>query len=150
MTDQFKEMNIKELVFRNKATMSAKMEADASKYEGYIPGRNGYNFPNKDGSYTIAYIRSDILTKKHELCHAKYYYSAKYRKEVQELWDSLSNENQKTIEMFLQKCGYKKEFFLDEFQAYATTEKNPDNFFGLKRGTLNGSANFIKLVQLQF
>jgi hypothetical protein len=126
-------MNIKELVFKNKADMSAKMEAAACEYEGFVPGRSGYNFPNKDGSYTIAYIRSDIITKNHELCHAKYYFDAKYRENVRVLWDSLSCEEQLIIKKFLKRCGYKEEFFLDEFQAYWFSEKEPRKFFGLKR-----------------
>lgn len=129
-------MNVKELVFKSKADMSAKMESFACEYEGFVPGRNGYNFPNKDGSYTIAYVNSDIITKKHELRHAKFYFDAEYRDEVQKLWNSFNCEEQSVVKIFLKRCGYKEEFFLDEFQSYATTEKDPDKFFGLKRGTL--------------
>jgi hypothetical protein len=126
-------MNIKELVFDNRKEMVSKMEANACDYEGYIPGRNGYNFPNKDGSYTISYIRGDVLTKLHELRHAIYYFDDSYRKKVDKLWNSFSLEEKTTIEKFLSNCGYKKENFPDEFQAYWFTEHNPRKFFGLKK-----------------
>lgn len=123
--------SIKELVFKTKEEMSSKMESSASEYEGFVPGRNGYNFPNKDGSYTIAYVKSDIMTKNHELRHAKYYFDIKYREEVQTLWNSFNCKDQSVVKKFLERCGYKEEFFLDEFQAYWFTEKNPRRFFGL-------------------
>jgi hypothetical protein len=125
-------MNVKELVFKSRDEMSEKMESSACEYEGFVPGRNGYNFPNKDGSYTIAYIKGDILTKMHELRHAMYFFDSKYRKEVEDLWSSFSCEDRTVIEKFLAKCGYHKDMFLDEFQAYWFTEKNPRKFFGLK------------------
>ena len=127
---------IKELVFKSKAEMSKKMESSACDYEGYVPGRNGYNFPNKDGTYTISYVKGDILTKMHELRHAMYFFDPEYRKEVNKLWLSLSCEDRNIIEKFLGKCGYNKKVFLDEFQAYWFTEQEPRKFFGLKRETL--------------
>lgn len=126
-------MNIKELVFKNRTEMSKQMERSACEYEGYVPGRNGYNFPNKDGSYTIAYIKGDVLTKRHEMCHARYYFEPDYRKRVGELWSTFSHQEQTIIKTFLAKCGYKEEVFLDEFQAYWFSECEPRKFFGLKR-----------------
>lgn len=125
-------MSIIELVFTTKKEMIAKMEADACVYEGFVPGRNGYNFPSAKNSYTIAYVKGDVLTKTHEKRHAIFFFDKEYREEVQKLWDSLGAKNQSIIEKFLEKCGYDRKVFLDEFQAYATTEKNPDNFFGIK------------------
>jgi hypothetical protein len=126
-------MNIKELVFRTREEMAVKMESKACEYEGFVPGRNGYNFPNKDGSYTIAYVKGDVLTKRHELRHAMYFFNQDYRAEIEKLWSSFSCGERLTIEKFLSKCGYKKEQFLDEFQAYWFTEKDPRRFFGLKK-----------------
>jgi len=126
-------MNIRELVFKDKKEMSIKLEQQACKYEGYISGRNGYNFSNTDGSYTIAYIQGDTLTKMHELRHAKFYFDPNYRVEVEKIWSSFTSEEQIVIEKFLSKCGYKKELFRDEFQAYWFTEKEPRKFFGLKK-----------------
>jgi len=86
-------MDIKELVFKNREEMTQELQRSANIYEGYIPGRIGFNFPNANGSYTIAYIKGDIHTKKHELLHAKYYINAEYRKYVRDLWNSLDPED---------------------------------------------------------
>ncbi len=129
-------MNVIFKEFISKKEMTIAMESSACAYEGFVPGRTGYNFPNKDGSYTIGYIRGDTLTKMHELRHAIYFFDADYRARVQKMWNSLKCEDKIAIEKFLGRCGYKKEVFLDEFQAYTTTEKDPDKFFGLKRGSL--------------
>jgi hypothetical protein len=126
------QMIIKEFIFNTKTEMVLKMEAEACKYEGYIPGRNGYNFPNNDGSYTIAYIKNDIITKKHEQLHAKFYFDSEYRKKVQKIWCSFSEKEQTVIQNFLSKCGYRPENFLDEFQAYLMSEPNPERLFGIK------------------
>lgn len=122
-----------ELVFKDRQEMTKKMEPCACEYEGFVRGRNGYNFPNKDGSYTVAYVKGDILTKQHEMCHARYYFDPDYRSEVEKLWASFEHEDQVIIKKFLKRCGYKEEVFLDEFQAYWFTETNPRRFFGLKK-----------------
>lgn len=127
---------LKELVFTNIDEMSKQLEKRASEYEGYVPRRTGYNFPNKDGTYTIAYIKGDYLTKMHERRHAMYYLNSDYRKYINELWSSLDPAVKRDIEKFLKRCGYKDSVIIDEFQAYAFTEKEPDKFFGLKKGTL--------------
>ena len=125
-------MNIIEMVFINKQEMNMKMEKGACKYEGYVTGRIGYNYPTEKG-YVIAYIKGDTLTKLHELKHAKYYYDASYRDQVNKLWSSFSDKEQTIITKFLNRCGYPQKVYLDEFQAYWYTEKDPRKFFGLKR-----------------
>ena len=127
------DFDIKEFIFNNVYEMSQKMECEACLYEGHIKGRQGYNFPNKDGSYTIAYIKGDIVTKKHEMRHAMFFFDKEYRKEVIDLWNSFSEKEQDTIEKFLCKCGYKREQYIDEFGAYWFSEQNPRRFFGLKK-----------------
>ncbi len=124
---------VKEFIFDTKKEMTQKMECEACKYEGFIPGRHGYNFPNKDGSYTISYLRGDMLTKMHELRHAKFYFDPVYRKEVLVLWNSFDPNEQAIIENFLNKCGYPSNVHLDELQAFWFTEKDPRKFFGLKK-----------------
>lgn len=124
---------VKEHVFTNRQEMSLKMEKMACEYEGYVPGRTGYNFPNKDGSYTIAYLKGDTLTKNHELYHARYYFDPEHREKTKKLWLNLKPEERMIIENFLSRCGYKRDVFLDELQAYWFSEKDPRKFFGLKR-----------------
>lgn len=133
----YNKMRLIELVFVSKKEMNEKMEKDANNYEGYIPGRNGYNFPNKDGSYTIAYLKGDFSTKNHEIRHAMFYFNKMYRKMVFNFWKSMDLKVKKTIISFLIKCGYKEECIIDEFQAYACTEDNPNKFFGLKKESLD-------------
>lgn len=123
--------------FDNIQEMSKEMKKKASDYEGYVPGRIGYNFPNKDGSYTIAHVKGDIHTKNHELRHAEYYFNEQYRNAVNDLWSSLDEDTKHTIEQFLKRCGYCQAVFVDEFQAYLFTEKEPEKFFGLKKGTFS-------------
>lgn len=127
-----------EIVFHDISKMSEEMEKYSVKYEGYIPGRIGYNFPNEDGSYTIAYLKGDYATKMHELRHAMYYLDSDYRNYINNLWSSLDDNTKRIIECFLKRCGYAESIFIDEFQAYAFTEKDPEKFFGLKKGSFFG------------
>jgi hypothetical protein len=117
----------------------------SSVYEGDVKGRIGFNFPLKTvdfkkyklfepyGSlvdYVIVYKKGDILTKKHELLHAKYFIDSEYRKEVNELWGSFSDSYRKNVLNMLKKMNYPDDhsILLDEFQAYYFSEQ--PNFFG--------------------
>jgi hypothetical protein len=138
-------MGLKEIEFKSANAMTQEMEKFASAYEGYVPGRIGYNFPNDDGSYTIAYIKGDYATKMHELRHARYYLDSQYRNEVNKIWSLLDNDTKRTIERFLKRCGYSESVLIDEFQAYAFTEKDPEKFFGLKKGSLKDHGMMSKI-----
>jgi hypothetical protein len=113
-------------------------------YEGPIKDRIGFNFPmsvvkqvdpksillSYEADYFIGYQKSDIIAKRHELQHAKYYMDPVFQREVKELWDSFSSSFQtRTIQRLL-KMNYPNnpDLLLDEFQAYYFTEKS--NFFG--------------------
>jgi hypothetical protein len=117
----------------------------ADKYEGKISGRYGLNFPfhlmkSKKSSkfiskilkyqaeYLIAYKKGDIVTKKHEMQHAKYYIDSEYRDSIKKLWDSFDSKYKSNVISMLGKMGYPEHVMLDEFQAYYYTEKT--NFFG--------------------
>ena len=117
----------------------------ADKYEGKISGRYGLNFPfhlmkSKNPSkfiskilkyqaeYLIAYKKGDIVTKKHEMQHAKYYIDSEYRDSIKKLWDSFDSKYKSNVISMLGKMGYPEHVMLDEFQAYYYTEKT--NFFG--------------------
>lgn len=106
------------------------MEKSATNYEGFIKNRIGYNFPskfivqnipdfNKDlHKYVIAYIRGDLQVKKHELCHALFYLSEKYKKVWIKKWNLLNPNIKQKIEKKLKYMGYSDSFIIDEFQAY--------------------------------
>jgi hypothetical protein len=115
----------------------------ANAYEGFIPGRIGFNFPMRlvkklhptctiakyDADYVIVYKKGDIATKRHEVQHAKYDMDPSYRKDIQTLWDSLSINFQEKVRSTLGRMNYpdRPSLLLDEFQAYYFTEKK--NFF---------------------
>ena len=119
----------------------------ADLYEGHVMNRQGFNFPMKivqtfckrnvgkkyigyinKCDYVIAYKDGDILTKKHELQHAKYFTDPSFVHKVRELWDSFPLNYQKKVTNMLIKMGYPADKILDEFQAYYFTEKQ--SFFG--------------------
>lgn len=81
----------------------------------------------KDIKYIVVYKKGDIITKKHELQHAKYYLDENFRKEVANLWDSFNNKFKKRALEMLKKMNYPDHVIMDEFQAYYFTEK--PNFF---------------------
>ena len=116
----------------------------ADKYEGHVKSRIGFNFPLsrlvfssypqlkafQDCQYAIVYKRGDVLTKKHELQHAKYYMDPQFKQEVLKLWTSFSEKFRSNALGMLRRMNYQDnmEILLDEFQAYYFTEK--PNFFG--------------------
>lgn len=81
-------------------------------------------------NYIIAYLDGDILTKHHELQHARFYVDKLFRKRVEDAWSSLDAKKRLNIETFLTKLGYPEDVWIDEFQAYYLTEK--PNFFGIR------------------
>ncbi len=126
-------MKIVERVFKSREEMAKEMQLLANAWEGQVPGRHGYNFPNKDGSYTIAYLKNDLLTKRHEMSHAQFFFSQDWRDKILQEWNNLTTEEQTVVTKFLTRCGYKTEHHLDEFGAYWTTERWPRKYFGLKK-----------------
>ena len=124
------------------------LEPIAEEYEGKINGRYGFNFPfniiRKDNkskiitnimkhndmkpNYVVVYKKGDIMTKKHELQHAKYYIDKEYRETVQKMWDSFDSKYKSNVISMLKRMGYPEHVMIDEFQAYYFTEKS--NFFG--------------------
>jgi hypothetical protein len=121
----------------------------ADSYEGKMPDRIGINFPInilgkefkdfKDNKifeykdkvkYVIVYKKGDIITKKHELLHSKFYIDKEYNKKIKSMWNDMNSLSKKKVIQMLKKMGYpeKEEILIDEFQAYYYTEKS--NFFG--------------------
>lgn len=133
------------LVFDNRDQMNNKLENISQKREAIkkIIYR-GHNFPGKflnfdigipkDTCYIIGYVKNDHQTIKHEFYHAKFHFDKKYRNEIEKIWNSLTTKEQKDITYQLFNMGYKKEFHLDEFQAYLYSEppRNNKNFWKIK------------------
>lgn len=79
--------------------------------------------------YIIAYLDGDVLTKRHELQHAKFYKDHAFRANVKNIWSMMDGRKRQHIEGFLKRMGYPEDVWIDEFQAYYLTEK--PNFFGI-------------------
>lgn len=142
------------LEFANMQTMTSWLEPVSTFVEGKTTTcRIGHNFSiveynnyiqhvNKNGiepintmlkrhtniKYIIGYVRGDVKTKKHELCHALFYVDKGYNEKMMNLWESLAPLTKRRIEDFLNRLGYPHNKHIDEFQAYYNTEKG--NFFG--------------------
>lgn len=135
------------IMYLSSSDIPADLLEISDAYEGVSYPRVGFNFPlsflrthtprhsltSYDADYVIGYPEKDILTKRHELQHAKYYMDSSYRASIQSLWNSFpSTFQKKVIQQLLQmKYPNRMEILLDEFQAYYTTEK--PNFFGKVR-----------------
>ena len=138
------EDDILHIIYNRKEQLPASILEICDQYEGKIPQRIGTNFPmdfvkkmipshpllKYNAKYVIAYQKGDIVTKKHEMCHAAFYLDPDYRKKIETMWTSFSKTYQKKVYQMLQKMKYPNnpQILLDEFQAYYFTEKS--NFFG--------------------
>ena len=119
------------LEFDSISNMSKIMEKSATHYEGFIKNRIGFNFPakfiignipyyNKNlHKYVIGFLKGDTQTKRHEICHAKFYISEKYRKFWIKKWNVLNSNIRHKITIKLNYMGYNDEVIVDEFQAYS-------------------------------
>lgn len=121
------------LIFNNTDCMNRKLSKISETRESNKKVEyRGHNFPGhlldfdigvyEDNFYVIAYVEKDHNAKNHELCHAKYYYDVPYRKNVDDLWNSLHCKKKAEIVQTLNKMGYREEFHIDEFQAYLYSE----------------------------
>ena len=134
------------IVYDDKHALPSDIEKIASFYEGHVTGRIGFNFPMKavvecktrvstcvstykdKADYVIVYKKGDIVTKLHELQHAKFFMDLSFREEVALLWNNFSTRFQERATAMLKKMNYPDHVLLDEFQAYYFTESS--NFFG--------------------
>jgi len=119
------------LEFNSISDMNQIMEKSATHYEGFIKNRIGYNFPSKFiigniphynknlHQYIIGYVRGNNKVKTHELCHAKFYTSEKYRKYWTKKWNILNINIRQKITKKLKYMGYNDQVIIDEFQAYS-------------------------------
>ena len=137
-------------VYTTKEMIPEEVNHMATRYEGAVPARTGWNMPmsivekykTKESlfipylslaDYVIIYQRGDIQTKKHELLHALYSMNPNYRSHVNGVWESLTTKEQERIHSVLRELHYPNDpaILLDEFQAYYYTEK--PSFFGIRR-----------------
>ncbi len=132
------------IIYKNITNIPNDIISISNKYEGNIKTRIGFNIPmsfikkidpkhiytHYNVDYIIVYKKGDILTKNHELQHAKFHMDKQYREQVYSLWNSLTITYKNNVIKLLKKMNYpnNEDILIDEFQAYYFTEKK--NFFG--------------------
>lgn len=100
------------------------------EFIGYLKGRQ---IPEKQSTthlkellkyknnvqHVVGYVEGDIMTKRHQLRHAKYHTNIVYRSYVYELWDRMAEaEKHKIVEHFRSLHGLKHmDDIVDAFQA---------------------------------
>lgn len=138
-------------IYRTRQDVPQEIYRLATLYEGLLPHGQGWNLPAiwikshspmgsplrallGDAEYLIVYPKGDLQTKKHELLHAEYAMNPDYRAQVRSDWLSLTSSQQQRVHQVLLSLGYPNdpELLLDEFQAYAATER--PSFFGIHKG----------------
>lgn len=72
--------------------------------------------------YLIATVEGDSGTLDHELLHAHFYLNADYRKKAQALVKAMRPELRKQIGQHLKEKKYAKSVFVDEINAFLSTE----------------------------
>ena len=133
------------IIYKNAKDIPKNILQLANAYEGDKMSRIGFNIPisfikkhdknnevllkHKNIEYIIVYKKGDVITKMHELQHAKYHMDSKFKESVKKLWESLTEKYKTNVLKMLKKMGYPDDdnILLDEFQAYYYTEKS--NFF---------------------
>ena len=124
--------------------MNRLLDEISGDIDGLSTARLGHNFPvtavpeshpihselQPGVQYVVAYLKGDIGTLKHELAHARFATDENYHQEVVAFWAALGDPEKATITAFLKRLGYSDAALIDEFQAYAVTEKS--NFFGVR------------------
>ncbi len=124
----------------NRNKMNDLLDPISNVYEGFLPNREGHNFPSsfipknhllacykEKCKYVIGIYNSKSI--KHELLHAKYYIDVEYRSRIHKEWEELSEKTRSHIQSFLRRLGYSDRVMIDEYQAYRYSEAA--NFFGI-------------------
>lgn len=123
------------LEFDSICEMRNLLESSATKYEGFIENRVGYNFPSsyihttlpglkQSHKYVIGYLKGDKKTAIHEMCHAMFYCDNSYRKKWTKKWNSLNFIDKRKISKKLTAMGYSNNVLIDEYQAYSQDFSN--------------------------
>jgi hypothetical protein len=89
-------------------------------YDIYTPKSN----PSKKKFCVIGTFRN--MDVDHELAHGFYYLRTKYKKEMNELYNSLTVSQRNRMHLYLKEEGYSPAEYRDETQAYFSTSTNAD------------------------
>jgi len=77
-------------------------------------------YQKKNYRYIITKCEDDKSTLEHEKKHVLFYFNKKYRNYIKSIWESLNDDIKNIIIEYLNT--YHKKLYIDEFQAYITTE----------------------------
>lgn len=80
--------------------------------------------------YLIGSLGKDKKTMKHEICHGLYFTDIEYKRSVNKLIKSMSNDVKSKINEWLEDLGYHKSVFIDETQAYLSTDGSLKSIIG--------------------
>lgn len=72
--------------------------------------------------YIIGCLKGNAKTLSHEICHGMFYLNPEYKKEVTKLVKALPVKIRTGMEKMLAKNGYTKRVFVDEINAYLSTD----------------------------
>lgn len=83
--------------------------------------------------YVVAFVKGETNMKLHCLRHARFFIDYRYRSRVEHVWRNLDMRTKFQIAQALDSMGYPEHLWIDEFQAYITTEHK--GFFGFQQDT---------------
>lgn len=72
--------------------------------------------------YIIGCLKGNSKTLDHEIAHGLFYLNSEYKKEATKLVKALPKKLRISMEKYLAKSGYTKRVFIDEINAYFSTD----------------------------
>lgn len=99
---------------------------ELTEYEQELSHLIRENRPKEGPFYVIASLEKDKSTIDHEIAHALFHLNKNYRLDMTTLVIKMNQEfpeNKERLKNYLNELGYNEKVFVDEFQAYLSTEK---------------------------
>jgi hypothetical protein len=94
---------------------------------GYKWKNSGYNEEVEAGKfYIIGCLKGNAKTLDHEISHGMFCLNSEYKKEATKLVKALPVKIRTSMEKMLAKGGYTKQVFIDEINAYLSTDSKED------------------------
>lgn len=93
---------------------------DYNRYDSLMKGIAEYINEDSKGqaSYLIGFFGKQKSALKHEMAHGLFYICEDYKNDIQQLFNSLSDNIKLGIKDTIMKAGYAESSVIDEFQAY--------------------------------
>lgn len=89
---------------------------------GQCVNKLGYRETVDTKFYIIGALKGNEKTLQHEICHGLFYLNTEYKKEATKLVKALPKRIRISMEKMLTKYGYTKQVFIDEINAYFSTD----------------------------